>query len=657
VSRPQPPKPFSPLCLVLAAASVIAGCAPSDHQRRADLQVARILDDAKRTTLSYQPQSAVQDGPTPDAPGTPVTKRPPTPISTLPGNQLEPIVRTAPHAALGPATQSSMPPIPAAAAVSDRRAGYDTPDARLGPTAPDLQPLRLDLWGVLRYALENSRDYRDQMEGLYLSTLDVTLERHLFEPTPFASQRFAYNGSANDDNSDFRSALAATTTAGVRQRLPYGGEIVAQGLVRFTNSFIDNVEDGETAEVALRATVPLLRGFGMVNLEGLIQSERQLIYDIRNFENYRRAFVVDVATQYFNLLANQSAVRNRRANLQSTIDVAERSQALFVAGKTSFVDVQRSLNTQINSESRLIQAEEQYEAQLDNFKVFLGMDVDTPLVIVPVEIELQVPRIDVNKAVSLAWQYRLDLQTRRDQIDDAQRRVNNAKNGLLPDLTFDATTLAGNALRDNTLGVDFNDQRYNAGVTLDLPLDRLRERNTYRRTLIFAQQAQRDFQQSRDSVAVAARNSIRRIRSAESRVELQRRNVQVAQARLDLARELLENPLNQAGGLTSSNRDVVEAQNQLLEAQDAFDQARAALQIQVLNFFRDTGTLRLDPAAGTLAQVLDRAELPPEITRQLPAKPSELDIFRNTTPAPRFSDQAEMPPSPAPETTPAPSTP
>lgn len=631
-------KHHTTICLGLATLGVLAGCSASDYQRRADRQVAAILDDAKKSTLSYTPQTVPQDGPTPDAPGNPLSKRPATPISTLPGNQLEPIVRIAPYSPLGPATQASMPAIPSAAAVADRRAGYDTPDANLGPSAPDQQPVRLDLWGVLRFALENSRDYRDQMEGLYLSTLDVTLERHLFEPTPFASQRFAYDGSAND--SSFRSALAATSTAGVRQRLPYGGEVVAQGLVRFTNSFIDNVEDGESAEAAIRATVPLLRGFGMVNLEGLIQSERQLIYDIRNFENFRRAFVVDVATQYFNLLANQSAVRNRRANLQSTIDVAERSVALFVAGKTSFVDVQRSLNTQINSESRLIQAEEQYQGQLDNFKVFLGMDVDTPLIIVPVEIELQVPQIDVNKAVGLAWQYRLDLQTRRDQIDDAQRRVNNAKNGLLPELNFDATTIAGNGPRDNNVAnLDFNNQRYNAGVTLDLPLDRVRERNAYRRSLIFAQQAQRDYQQSRDSVAVSARNAIRRIRSAESRVELQRRNVQVAQARLDLARELLENPLNQAQGLTSSNRDVVEAQNQLLEAQDAFDQARAALQIQVLNFFRDTGTLRLDPAAGTLAQVLDRESLPPEITRQLPLNPAELDVYRNTTPRPQMSAQ------------------
>ncbi len=44
----------------------------------------------------------------------------------------------------------------------------------------------------------------------------------------------------------------------------------------------------------------------------------------------------------------------------------------------------------------------------------------------------------------------------------------------------------------------------------------------------------------------------------------------------------------------------------MLTAQDAFERARAQLQVQVLQFLRDTGTLRVDPAAGAIGRALER---------------------------------------------------
>ena len=43
----------------------------------------------------------------------------------------------------------------------------------------------------------------------------------------------------------------------------------------------------------------------MVNLEA-INSERQLIYRVRAFEQYRRDFAVSMASQYFQLLTTRT---------------------------------------------------------------------------------------------------------------------------------------------------------------------------------------------------------------------------------------------------------------------------------------------------------------------------------------------------------------
>src|SRR5439155_23480750 len=83
-------------------------------------------------------------------------------------------------------------------------------------------------------------------------------------------------------------------------------------------------------------------------------------------------------------------------------------------------------------------------------------------------------------------------------------------------------------------------------------------------------------------------------------LEIQRRAIDLAQRQLDYSNELLTQ-----GQLAA--RDVVESQAALLTARDRYDSARADLQVTVLTLLRDTGTLRLDPDAGSLGHAMDLA--------------------------------------------------
>src|SRR5205823_5388680 len=144
---------------------------------------------------------------------------------------------------------------------------------------------------------------------------------------PFANVGLEYTGGQS--SVDYRSALTATTTVGVKQQLPYGGEVTAQALVKFVDAIHGNIDQGESADLALTASVPLLRGAGMVNLEPLISSERTLVYQVRSFETYRRSFAVDIASQYFALLAEQQGIANRMQNYATLASLLERARALF----------------------------------------------------------------------------------------------------------------------------------------------------------------------------------------------------------------------------------------------------------------------------------------------------------------------------------------
>lgn len=583
--------------------TLLAGCSADDYVRSADRQVKQIVQSRAESTLDYTPDFSSPAPETPRLGRKAYAKLPTTELPTT----LTAVIDLAPLRTsikpLGPPVDE----VPAPKSQSDeagvglaRRIATD--QYRLGPAVPEEVLRAFGLFESIAYAVQNSRSYQTEAERIYSAALDVSLERHLFSPRPFAVVSTRYSGG--QESIDYRSAVTVASEAGVRQRLPYGGEIVASGLVEFVNALNDNTADGEDAQLALSASLPLLRGAGMINLEALIQSERSMVYAIRQFEAFRRNFAVDIASTYFGLLNDQQSIRNRYVRYLTSIDLVARSEALFAAGRINALEVQRSQQELFTSEDAVNRAIEAYQNRLDRFKVTIGMPVDEPLTIVPVVLDVASPDLDVDVINEVALRYRLDLQTVRDQLDDARRRANNARNRLGADLTLSAASTVGN--RDDTGITQFeaDELQYNAGLRLDLPVDRLAERNSFRVALLSLSQAQRRVRETEESVAVDVRASVRAIRSAEVSLSIQTQAIEIARQRLEFAIESL------LTGRSTDTRNVVEAQTSLLQAQDGLENARASLQIAVLRYFRDTGLLRLDPGTGSLSQAMDRLSVP-----------------------------------------------
>src|SRR6185503_2846752 len=109
------------------------------------------------------------------------------------------------------------------------------------------------------------------------------------------------------------------------------------------------------------------------------------------------------------------------------------------------------------------------------------------------------------------------------------------------------------------------------------------------------------YENLKDQTVSDVRESLRLIQESQLSLEIQRQGIDLAQKRRENAYELLRS------GKSTSTRDLVEAQNQLLRSRDAYEQARATQQIQILRFLRNSGTLRVDPAAGAIGHAMDRA--------------------------------------------------
>jgi len=455
------------------------------------------------------------------------------------------------------------------------------------------EPVSFDLEGLLSYAIENAPEYRNRKEQLFLTTLNLIVERHLWGPRFFSTITASVRGTPEAGDYDQVADLVGDLRA--TQRLPYGGSVSVGALVEYTRILTQQVQtaggltpDDDFATLSFTGSfnLPLLRGAGMVARESLIQAERDLIYEVRDFERFRRAFFVDLASDYFGLIVRQQQIMNREQQVESLERLRDRFEALAEAGREPYFEAERSESNVLSARSQLNSDRDRYQAELDNLKLRVGLDTSRPLEIVPVDIQVPVPALDSREATEAGLAYRLDLQTQRDQVEDAVRGVKVARNALLPGLdAFGNVTVptAGDNFQDG-VEIDAGLGTYRAGIEFDAPLDRKIEWTNYRGALIGLERTKRSARVLEDRVALQVRNSIRQIEQARINLQLQERNVEINERRV-IAVRLRERTLGP--------RDVIEAQEDLADAQDARDSAARDLRLSVLNFLLNTGQMRV----------------------------------------------------------------
>ena len=445
---------------------------------------------------------------------------------------------------------------------------------------------RMDLRSALAYATRHSREYRFAEEDYLLAALRLLSERHLWGPRLFDELDAAIEGEA--DEALFDTSLRLVNELRLTQRLPYGGEVTARMLARATEDLHQRVagENTQTAELIFSADIPLLRGAGQVAREDRIQAERNLVYAARGFERFRRDFLFDIAQDFLSLVVQGQAIKNGQQRVRLSEEAEQREVALVDAGRRPPFDADLAAQATRDARDQLNRQRENFRLAVDRFKVRLGMPQDQPLIIEPSTLGLPTPKIDMDDAVQAGMAYRLDLQNRRDQLDDGRRAVRNARNALLADLNLTASiSIPTDDGRDRAgLDFDLDDTSFLAGVRLDLPLDRTIEHVNLRQTQISLERTIREYERFRDSIAVDVRASVRDIDRAQFSVQLQNENVAIATRRRQS---------NEAAPDRSDARERSEAIDALNRALDLYDGAVRDLQVGTLRYLLNTGQLRV----------------------------------------------------------------
>ena len=271
--------------------------------------------------------------------------------------------------------------------------------------------VRINVEDAMRLALVHSPAYQRELEELYLSALQVSFQRFQFDSQYFAgySGFFTSAGRRNGTGDsttrvDVGTFSAPGSNALRKEKLFSDG---TQLVVNLANALMWEFSgaDMHSATTLLNFSLiqPLLRRGGRdVVLEALTQSERNLLANVRQMERFRRSFYVQIfagrnadqgpgvngiplfglngqtgttgqAGGYLGILQSLQDIRNQRSNIASLQSSVAQLEAFFVAGRIDFFQVELARQALFSAQSRLINSERALKAQLDAFKILLGL--------------------------------------------------------------------------------------------------------------------------------------------------------------------------------------------------------------------------------------------------------------------------------------------
>jgi Outer membrane efflux protein len=281
----------------------------------------------------------------------------------------------------------------------------------------------LDLKSAVRLALINSRDFQHEKEDLYLSALDVSYQRYQLSPkfalseTAKAEADGANKGGVTNPPSD-QKHLGILTDGSVRWITSSGGDLLASFANQFLWDFKSHSLTSSTGSL-LNFTFlqPLLRLGGKDRaLEALTQTERTLLANVRQMQQFQLGFYVKIATGrnsgegpsrndivgasglgviagtpggrtgapaaggYLGLLSQTQQIENLEANVARLRQSLDQLSAAFDAGRIgSRLQVDQARLALFNSQSNLLSAKAAYQTQLDAYKVDMGLPPELPM--------------------------------------------------------------------------------------------------------------------------------------------------------------------------------------------------------------------------------------------------------------------------------------
>ncbi len=460
-----------------------------------------------------------------------------------------------------------------------------TINATAEPGETDLPAaVRLDPDSSLRLAFRHSRVLQARRDSLAAAALDLLEQRRAFGPQ--LSGELAGRLEFAGDNDGF----APSGAIALSDILPSAAKFRLDG----SASEVPGRDGGDwDSRVRARLDQPLLAGAGYeASHEALIQAQRDLVQRLRQFEIDRQELAIEVLDAFYKLVGLKSQLDNARTALERSEFSLRRSEAMFKVQLAPYIDVARSQQQAISSRRRLEDAQLRYDSAAKRILLLLGLPPETGLELAAVTPQLIPLAATIDECETAALDRRLDLRNALDSVEDAARRLRTARGNRWPDLALFAE--AGRSGQGGgVFQTDEPEESAAAGLALQIDPDRRDQRDAIERARILLAAAERDADLARDEARVEVFEETERLATARRQVALSEENLAVARRRYENAMLRFE-----AGEL--GNRDVVEAENGLLDARNTLVDTAISHEIARIRLLARIGLLDVGPEGALL---------------------------------------------------------
>ena len=458
---------------------------------------------------------------------------------------------------------------------------------------------------ALDLAVRNSRDYQSAKESLYLTTLSLTGARYAFSPQFFADTT---GRLGRDSNGDYFGNV--NSQAGFSQLLKTGGQISASLANDILEYYTGDSRRSLISLITVNLSQPLLRGFGRNNpaVEALTQAQRNVVYAVRDYSFFQDQFAMGIVNDYFVLLAQKDTIRNRYTNYLGRVQSTRRLEARSV-DREQLAAVDQARQAELTAKNNYVNAVAAYRNSLDQFKIKLGLPIGEKLALDDRELDemhangLVPAPLNPDVAYRVATAKQLQILNAIDEFEDAKRKVRVAANQLLAELKIVADAALESDPPTDYYKFDPDNLRASVGLELNLPIDRLPERNVYRRELVNFEAQIRSLTLTLDNLKEDIERGLRTLEQRRQNYEIQKNALELANRRVQSTTLLLE-----AG--RAEVRDLVDAQDSQIAAENSVVAALVDYQQTRLQLMLDIGALNTDEPKFWLKNQL-AAYLPP----------------------------------------------
>ena len=486
--------------------------------------------------------------------------------------------------------------------ISDSNDPASPNDVEIAEMIPESRVINLQQ--AVEIATKFNRNYQTQKESLYTSALDLTDIRHDYAYQWLGTIDATYTNEGEDASGVIEEGSVDSQLAVSKDYLLADGIQVSTNLALNWIRYLTGDPHTSLGSV-LNATVavPLLgAGAGRTAREALTQAERNVLYDIRTFNRYRKTFVVGIISNYYGVLQARDRVDISEASYQRQIESTDQLKMEVEVGQRAPSEADEAMQKLLSAENKLIRDQQSYEQALDVFKIRLSLPTDANIILdqnelkALEEIGVSKPEYTEAEAMEMALARRLDLANTRNGLEDSARKLELAAKGLgvQLDLTGDiggpgrTTDGIRSAPKTKIDRLQFQKGTYSLGLAADLPFDRKAERNDYRKKLITMEQRQRGYDDEFENVKLDVRQAYRDLEETAESYRIQKIGLELAERRVEEQKLLLEYGRGTIRLLLLTEDDLVQAQNDLTGALVNHTIAK-------MSFFRDIGILQVKP--------------------------------------------------------------